>query len=164
QLSVSEVFGHHDRLEPYPYDPAEARRLLGAAGYPSGFGVQLDYTRGGHRDVDAVVQGVVADLAAVGIRASPRPQDALVSRLEKRDTAFYLTRVVMEGPDVSSAFEYFLHTPREDYGRLNAGGYSNAEVDRWLEEAARDLLPQSRGTLLRHVAEQVHLDVPIVPL
>jgi peptide/nickel transport system substrate-binding protein len=164
QLAVAEVFGHHDRLERYPYDPAEARRLLGAAGYPSGFAVQLDYTRGGHRDVEALVQAVVSDLAAVGIRATPRPQERLVARLETRDTAFYLTRVVIEGPDVSSAFEYFLHTRRDGYGQLNAGGYSNPEVDRWLEEAARQLLPQERGGLLRHVAEQVHLDVPVVPL
>jgi peptide/nickel transport system substrate-binding protein len=50
----------------YPYDPAKAKQLLAAAGYPHGFTVPANYLAE-PSDVEKVVQAATSQLAAVGI-------------------------------------------------------------------------------------------------
>ncbi|HEY7944099.1 MAG TPA: ABC transporter substrate-binding protein, partial [Casimicrobiaceae bacterium] len=54
-----------------PYDPAAARRLLGEAGYPDGFGTTLDCVNVAFRA--AVCQAIAGMLAQVGIRTRFQP-------------------------------------------------------------------------------------------
>jgi len=55
-----------DQLQPYPYDPEEARRLIKAAGYESGLVTRLWFGEGG-TDMSYVLESLQSDWAAVGI-------------------------------------------------------------------------------------------------
>jgi peptide/nickel transport system substrate-binding protein len=147
-----------------PFDPASARALLAEAGFGSGFTVTLDYTQGRLRDADLVVQRLTADLGRVGIKVEPRPTPDLIKRLWGSDTAFFLSRAELAPTEIDLHFSYFVHTRQAEYGALNAGGYSNSEVDAWIEEAFRTLLPEERGRLMGQVAAEVARDLPLIPL
>lgn len=63
-------------LKPYAYDPAKAKELLSAAGYPNGFTIKMESTAGrtpGDREVAAAI---VSMLAKVGIVAQWTPLPA----------------------------------------------------------------------------------------
>src|SRR5262249_40916146 len=42
QVIQADTFGFNPDLKPYPYDPAKAKQLLAAAGYPNGFKARAD--------------------------------------------------------------------------------------------------------------------------
>ena len=71
------ALGYEPSLPQYPYDPAKARALLAAAGYPEGFAFVLE-TSGTGAGATAVYQQVAGDLRKVGvtmdIRVIPTPQ------------------------------------------------------------------------------------------
>jgi len=59
----------HAGLKPYPFDPAEAKQLLKAAGYPSGFKLSMLVSK----EVPPQVEKIIAvSLAEVGIRVTIR--------------------------------------------------------------------------------------------
>ena len=78
------------RLEPYAYDPKKAKQLLKEAGYANGFDA-------GEYSCDAVYAGVVEamvnDLGAIGIRAKVQPLErAAIQAAQKEKKVKNLTR------------------------------------------------------------------------
>lgn len=83
QTTAHTAIGYVKELEPYPYDPAKAKKLLADAGYPNGFTFTSDvYVTGANADA-AVYQQVANDLAQIGVTmklnvmAFPRYNEAL---------------------------------------------------------------------------------------
>ena len=80
------IDGHDESRAPYRYDPAEARRLLAAAGYPNGFSLQR------WRSQRAELRQLVAwaDVErerATTYRGRVRELEALRERVERRERA-----------------------------------------------------------------------------
>jgi peptide/nickel transport system substrate-binding protein len=67
QAAVAAAFGYLPGLEPWPHDPALAKRLLTEAGYAEGFRMPTTVTIGNSPNDTAVFQQVASDLAAVGV-------------------------------------------------------------------------------------------------
>jgi peptide/nickel transport system substrate-binding protein len=166
QLSVHEVFGYAPSIPPRAFDPERSRRLLAEAGFRGGFTVDLDYMPERLLAIEALLPAIVADLARVGIQAVPRPTPyaGFRDRLRSRDTSLYLMGLLGNTGDAGWPYEYALHTEGGGYGVLNAGGYSNPELDQALEQAATLTVPATRARLLGRVAELAYAEVPIVPL
>ncbi len=146
------------------YDPAVARALLVEAGVEKGFRVKLDYTQGRLRDADLVVERLKADLAQVGVTLEPRPSPDLIQRLRSSDTSLFLSRAHLAPTEIDLHFSYFVHSRSAGYGILNASGYSDPEVDAWIEGALRALEPDARARLMGRVAARVARDLPLIPL
>lgn len=70
QAAVPGSNGFNADVKPYAHDPAKAKQLLAAAGYPNGFKTKVEVTLsggGGLPNDEAVYQQVAADLGKVGI-------------------------------------------------------------------------------------------------
>jgi peptide/nickel transport system substrate-binding protein len=68
-------WAYNPNVKGYPYDPAKAKQLLLAAGYPAGFKTKLYYTQGYPTDLFVELQ---ANLKAVGIDVDLTPLSATV--------------------------------------------------------------------------------------
>lgn len=164
QLVLPFIFGHDPSLPPLRYDPAEARRLLAAAGWPDGFEMTFPA-----RGLFAEGAGIVAEmLAAVGVRARvvPLAEQEWFERAYARRFAMTITRFGCPTGDASDLFEGALHTyqPERRVGLMNYSRYSSPELDRLVEEAGRTLeMGLRRGLLFEATAQAMH-DLPFVPL
>ncbi len=69
QPAVREAYGYDPALQPYAYDPDQARTLLKEAGVADGFDMTI-LTSGGGTNGAFIVQRVAADLVRAGVRAT----------------------------------------------------------------------------------------------
>src|SRR3546814_5004533 len=86
-------FGYNPDLKPYPYDPAKAKALLAAAGYPDGLDLELETTIGRYIQATDIAQIVAAQMAEIGVRARHSELE-FGRRLHKIGTATSMVRVV----------------------------------------------------------------------
>lgn len=152
---------------PVPYAPASAERLLNSAGLPRGpRGVRfrVSYKTSENKISRQIAIAVAQDLAKVGVEASIQSLEwgTFYGDVKRGDfDAFGLTWVGVTDPDgfrlrfSSSAF------PPEGFNR---GRYANPEVDRLVEEGAREPDPVRREALYERVQRILAEDSPYISL
>lgn len=67
---LSTNLGFDDTLEPYPYDPDQARALLAEAGYADGFSISMGCPTDAYLNINEVCLSIQRDLAQVGVDVS----------------------------------------------------------------------------------------------
>jgi peptide/nickel transport system substrate-binding protein len=72
QPAPSGSFGHDPALPAYPYDPARARAMLAAAGYPRGFPLQVEIKINAFSADSLIFQAVAHYLRQVGVETTLR--------------------------------------------------------------------------------------------
>ena len=166
---ISTVWAHDPGLEPWPYDPAEARALLAGRGWgdADGDGVldrngrpfrfELSTNTDSRIRVDAAVM-IQEQLRRVGIDAQVRRMEfnTLVDKNLEHD---FDATLGAWGIDTSLDLTYAFHTDSIDNG-YNFGGYSNPEVDRLIDDFRRQTDPEIMGTILRRIEAILHQDQP----
>lgn len=163
QLVPPAIFGFDPQSPPLVQDVARARRLLSEAGLPDGFDVVLH--RSGY---GAAAEEVARQLGEIGIRVTVRslPGEELFAALDRRELGFW---IVADGCMTGDALEMLLgsfHSPDPSIGAGidNYGNYRNAGLDRTIEEALRQLEPESRLPTLQKGLRIALGDVAWVPL
>jgi peptide/nickel transport system substrate-binding protein len=144
-------------LEPYAYDVKKAEQLLKEAGYASGFDA-------GACSVDAVyasvVEAVVNDLSAVGIRAKVQPMErAAIFAAQKEHTVKNLT---FQGSgaygNAATRLEAFA------YSKGAVSFLKDPQIDQWYEQQAGERDHKKREALLHNMQQKLYDEVRFIPI
>jgi peptide/nickel transport system substrate-binding protein len=156
------------QLAPWPYDPARARELLRSAGWVPGrdgaleragvpFRFHLSFP-GGIAENRRIAEFVAASLARIGAVADLEPLDWAVfqERTRQRKFAAMLAyRYTDPDPD-----PYDLWHSSQAAGGVNYAGFTDREVDGWIESARESFDTAGRTRLYRSIERRLHDEQP----
>jgi peptide/nickel transport system substrate-binding protein len=144
-------------LEPYAHDPKKARQLLAEAGYPNGF-------EAGDCTADiaftGLVEAIVNDLTAAGIRTRMRPVERAADQAAHREKTHRTLALQGSGAFGSAA-------TRLDAFVTSTGSQSwikDPEIDAWYIQQAKERDRQQREALLHKIQQKLYDEVRLIPI
>ena len=158
--------GYNPNMPGYAYDPAQARQLLTAAGYPEGKGlppVEL-WSSLQTPVIVATHKAIKDDLHHIGITVELQYatswNDLKTNILGKQPNAMYRYAWHADVPDP----DHFLFVLFHSKGAENYANYHNPQVDRLLEEARSERDHLQRVELYRQAEKLIMEEAPMVNL
>ena len=157
-----------DSLAQYPHDPARARALLEAAGYPAGkdgVRLRLEMKTSTDETTRLLAQILQAQLAEAGIQLTLRSSEfgTFFSDVSAGRFEMYALRWIgsNEDPDI---FRYAYGSDRVPPRGGNRGHYANRRVDALLNAAASSTDEATRRRSYVEVEQLLSQELPGVPL
>ncbi|MGI9523888.1 MAG: ABC transporter substrate-binding protein [Hyphomicrobiaceae bacterium] len=174
QLLPEGFFGVSPNLKPEPFDLAGAKALLKEAGYEKGFRLTLHGPNDRYINDAKIAEAIGQMLTRLGIKMSVETMTRSVyfkqaSRGGPNGTPKFSFILVGWGAgtgEASSPLKSLLHTydRSRGFGASNRGRYSNAEVDKLIEDALTTVDDEKRQDLLAKATEVAINDLGIIPL
>ena len=133
QSVVGPVLGqwHDTTIQVFKYDTQKAKQLLAQAGYPNGFSFRMPCrTSGGDAATCDVLQAVLAN-SGINMEIQPYENVAYFSDFVAKKHDGPMASWWGPRPDPGVLIRLLYHSK----GSQNYWGYSNADVDKWVEEA-----------------------------
>jgi peptide/nickel transport system substrate-binding protein len=144
QFSPEGYIGYSSKLVADPYNPTLAKKLMAEAGYSDGFKLTVHGPAGRYSNDARILEAIAQMLSSIGIETS----------VETMPASVFFKRFARGGPDKKPEFtaamsgyangsgepshplRIFIHTKQKErgYGPGNRNGYSNAEVDKMIED------------------------------
>jgi peptide/nickel transport system substrate-binding protein len=159
QLAPRASLAYQSANDVFSYDPAKAKSLLAAAGYPNGFSMSLSYPTSGSGNMEPgpMNQELQSDLAKVGIKVKLQPIEWATMLTD------FATGKIPGGANainISLTFiqESFWSLLFSSQSPLNAGHYKNVTVDKLLGEALAQPDAAKRSDIYAQIAAQVDKD------
>jgi peptide/nickel transport system substrate-binding protein len=153
---------------PTNFDPARARRLLDAVGFPAGSdGIRFHIQMKTSTDETARLLSMVLqqDLRQVGIALDIQSYEfaTFYADISQGRFGLYSLRWIggNEDPDI---FRYTLATVSEPPHGANRGDYSNPTIDALLQQAQQTVDMETRRSLYAQVQAIAARDLPVLPL
>jgi peptide/nickel transport system substrate-binding protein len=145
-------------IEPYPYDPAQAKRLLAEAGYPNGFDAG-DLTP--LPPFATMGEAVASDLAGVGIRTRVRSMERATFMEAWRSKRLGGVTVTVSAAPGSTAvrLESFVIS-----GAPYASGGGYADIDELFAQQANERDRTKREAMLHRIQRLMHERVMYGPI
>ncbi len=146
------------------FDPAEARRLLAAAGYPGGRGfpaVELIYnTNETHRAIAQAIQQMWKEHLGVEVRLTNLEWKVYLARMKELDYQVARAGWIGDYVDPNTFLDMWITG-----GGNNQTGWSNARYDSLIRQAAETVDPEARTRLLVE-AETILVrdELPVLPI
>lgn len=155
--------GADSTRQPYGYDVAKAKQLLTAAGYPNG--IDLEIWSSQTAPFPRVAQTIQAQLAQAGIRVKIVQRDASSMREAARggNTDLALKDWFADYPDAENFLYPLLHSTNKGPGG-NVSFYANAEYDRLVTQARRELDDTKRADLYKQADAIAFSEAPLIYL
>ena len=157
--------GFDPNFQGYPFDPAKAKALLAAAGYPGGKGfppVPMTY-REGYPEVAATVDILRQQWqSTLGVTVQGRITEygKMLHLKDQKQLEAYHIRWAADYLDPQDYYSVLLSTP----SRENTLGYSNPVYDKLCDAADVEQDAKKRFALYRQAARMAADDAPIIPL
>ncbi|MCR4265385.1 ABC transporter substrate-binding protein [Nitratireductor sp. ZSWI3] len=168
QLVTPNIFGYNEAIEVSGYDLDRAKALMAEAGYADGFSVTFSFTNDrlpGDKDVGTTIAQM---LAGINIKAGANAAPGAVFFPAKTRGEYSLT---MSGwgtltGEANYTLSSLVHTndPETKMGAFNVRGYSNAQMDKLIEDAATEMDEGKRRALLQEANGLVATDRPNLPI
>ena len=163
------LWAHDAALQPWPFDPAAAKKILADKGWidhdgdgvldrgGQPFAFDLTTNSGNQTRADAVVM-MQAQLRRIGVDARPRLLE-INSLTEKNMAHDFDATFSGWAIDTSLDVRFAFHSAEYD-GGYNWGGYANPEVDRLIEEIHRQGDPAAAKPMFDRLQAILHQEQP----
>jgi peptide/nickel transport system substrate-binding protein len=154
-------------LQPYSFNPPQAKQLLAKAGYPNGFPLELWYmpvSRPYYPTPKPIAESFAADLSAIGIRVTLKTKDWAAYLEDRRKAPGYQAFMMGWTGDFGDP-DSFLYAHFGPGGTSDIGNWKNDRVFQLLNQARATSDQTARGKLYAEVDELLHqqaLRLPIV--
>jgi dipeptide transport system substrate-binding protein len=163
------LWSYNDDIEPYPYDPAAAQKLMIEAGLAEGFDTDLWYipvSRPYNPNGKRVAELIQYDLAKIGIRATLKSHEWAAYRaiLQNGEMSMALYGWTGDNGDPDNFLDVLLGCTSARIGGNNIARWCNPDYDRLVTEAKRIADPAERTKLYRDAQVIFHDDAPWVPI
>jgi len=158
----SNVFGADPKQKRYPYNPQKSKELLAQAGYPNGLDIQFYYSAGRYPKDREVCQVVAAQMAKGGFRVELISQEwALFWDKQGVNGGklpfYYIGRGSLT--DADTLYDQYFRT-----GTTKRTNYSNAELDKIIQEQQKIAEPKKREQLLQRAGKFIMDEALFIPL
>lgn len=169
QIVPQGMGGYSPALQPEPFDPDGAKKLLAEAGYPHGFTLTIHSSNDRFSSDGDVAQAVGQMLARGGIRIAnvvTQPYNVYAGAAAKQSYSAFIYSFGNTSSDSTIALSNVMATYSRSsgLGAFNRARYSNPALDEALAQASASFDPQDRERLLERAAEAGFHDLGIVPL
>jgi peptide/nickel transport system substrate-binding protein len=169
QLMPTGIPGTSPKLEPFAFDLPQARKLLGEAGYPNGFGVVVNSTNDRYPGDAKVNQAVAQMWTRLGLKitVATLPKSVFFPRAVKGEFSISLSGNSSSTGEPVSQLQNVLGTVNLEngFGGSNYGHYASAKLDTMVAKAAVTLDEGERNELSAEANEFAMRDeVAIIPM
>ncbi len=174
QLLPKGFFGVSSKLKPVDYDPAGAKKLLAAAGYPDGFKLTIHGPNDRYINDAKIAEAIGQMLSRIGIKTEvvTMPRSVYFKRASRGgpngtpEFSFVLVGWGSGTGEASSPLKSLIHTfdKSRGFGASNRGRFSNPEIDKLIEDALATVDDGKRQELLAKATEMAIGQVGIIPL
>jgi peptide/nickel transport system substrate-binding protein len=146
------------------------------AGYPQGFGLDMNCPAGRYVNDARICEAVAAMLARINVhvRVVTQAPAAFFGRLAKRDTSFYMLGTTPPTYDAFSTVFGLLACPSDllegraggvpHGGAFNAGGYCDTETDRLISAAQSEFDAKKRDADFAGIWQRMIAEAGYIPL
>jgi peptide/nickel transport system substrate-binding protein len=160
-------WAYNGNVPMYPHDPAKARELLDAAGYPAKNGVRFHLTMKTSTEESTRLLAAVLQqqLREVGIVLDIRSFEfaTFFADVQKGAFQFYSLRWIggNQDPDI---FEYVFDSSRTPPKGANRGFYSNPKIDELIAQGRKEIDQEKRKQIYFEVQRILANDLPYINL
>jgi peptide/nickel transport system substrate-binding protein len=150
-----------------PVDMERAKKLLAEAGYPEGFTVGLSCPNDRYVYDEQICLATVSMLARIGIKIDPQfePTAKWSQRLNNMDVSMFMVgHAGLPAVDTFATLAEVIATRAPGRGGLNAGNYSNKQIDALIDQIAQESDEPKRRGLIREALRLEKEDIAHVPL
>ncbi|MBM4405513.1 MAG: ABC transporter substrate-binding protein [Chloroflexi bacterium] len=150
-----------DEMPNYQYNPTKAKQLLTEAGFPNGFEIQMDYSRGALADHDLSSPIFVDNLKAIGITVKLNPVDFTTLRGNAVGYKFGGGTFYFVG--TQSTIDSYVYNHMHSASSGNVARIKDQNLDKLLDNQRVEMDPAKRKDILKQIWQAEHDNVWRIP-